>query len=48
MFILEITAIILICQKLGSIGPIQQKIKSPLPNTEIGGGVGDSLDREGE
>ena len=34
MFICEISIIIiLICQKLGSVGPVQQKIKLPLPNS---------------
>ena len=36
MFLCEISIIIiiiiLICQKLGSVGPVQQKIKLPLPN----------------
>ena len=33
MFICEISIIIiLICQKLGSVGPVQQKIKLPSPN----------------
>ena len=26
--------IILICQKLGSVGPVQQKIKLPLPQAK--------------
>ena len=35
MFICEISIIIiLICQKLGSVGPVQQKIKCSSPNTE--------------
>ena len=35
MFICEISIIIiLIYQKLGSVGPVQQKIKLPSPNTE--------------
>ena len=29
--ICEISIIILICQKIGSVGPVQQKIKLPLP-----------------
>ena len=32
MFIYKISIIILICQKLGTLGPIQQKIKLPSPN----------------
>ena len=32
MFIYKISVIILICQKLGTLGPIQQKIKLPSPN----------------
>ena len=32
MFICEISIIILICQKLELVGPIQQKIKLPSPN----------------
>ena len=32
MFIREISIIILICLKLGSVGPEQQKIKLPSPN----------------
>ena len=32
MFICEISIIILICLKLGSVGPEQQKIKLPSPN----------------
>ena len=34
MFISEISIIILICQKLGSVVPVQQKIKLPLPYPE--------------
>ena len=34
MFICEISIIILICQKLGSVGPVQQKIKLSSPNTD--------------
>ena len=29
MFIQEISIIILVCRKLGSVGPVQQKIKLP-------------------
>ena len=32
MFICEISIIILICQKLVSVQPVQQKINLPLPN----------------
>ena len=32
MVIPEISIIILICRKLRSVGPVQQKIKLPLPN----------------
>ena len=30
-----IVIIILICQKLGSVGPVQQKFKLPLPNLDL-------------
>ena len=30
-FVCEISIIILTCQKLGYVGPVQQKIKLPLP-----------------
>ena len=32
MFVYKISIIILICQKLGTLGWIQQKIKLPSPN----------------
>ena len=36
MFIYGISIfVILICQKLGLVGPIQQKLKLPLPNSNI-------------
>ena len=36
MFMCEISiTIILICQKLGSVGPIQQKVKLPSPKVFI-------------
>ena len=35
MFISEISIIILICQKLESVRPVQQKIKLPLPYVEL-------------
>ena len=31
-YYIVIIIIILICRKLGSVGPVQQKIKLPLPN----------------
>ena len=31
MFLCEIGIIILVCQILGSVGPIQEKIRLPLP-----------------
>ena len=35
MLICEISIIIiLICQKLGSVGPVKQKMKLPVPNQE--------------
>ena len=34
-FVCEISIIILICQKLESVGPAQQKIKLLLPNTYL-------------
>ena len=40
MFIREISIIILIFLNLVSIGPVQPKIKSPSPNSEIGGSGG--------
>ena len=36
MFICEISIIFLICPKLGSVTPVQQKIMLPLPNRQIG------------
>ena len=36
IFVCEVSIIVfLICQKLESAGPLQQKIKLPLPNNEI-------------
>ena len=35
MFICEISIIVLICQKLGLVAPVQQIIKLPLPNFNI-------------
>ena len=36
MFTCEISIIILICQKLGLVGPVQQKIKLPSPYNKFG------------
>ena len=35
MFICENSIITFVCRKLGLVGPIQQKIKLPLPHTQI-------------
>ena len=35
MFIQGISIIILVCQKSESVGPVQQNIKSPSPNSAI-------------
>ena len=48
VFVREISTIILIFPKIGLIGPVQLKIKSPSPNAEIGGKGSNSLDKEGE